>query len=216
MTRRRKRWISTQNFDILCVGRWFLPWFHRNVLKTNENKIFFNNKSFSCQMWNVLQSLNYFRSESENSLNSDATSQLLAMSKLSNNGLSSPTSPPSMTEDKESNKNNLLLAMLWLQRHREMMNFGQPNPVNPQQQQHQPTESKVRKFRDISLSFQKKLNTSYFCSFIRKLFWMLKASSDWTAKIYSEKLKSFIVYNNISKERKNSVNSMYPFWNKDT
>ena len=56
-----------------------------------------------------------------------------------------------MTEDKESNKNNLLLAMLWLQRHREMMNFGQPNPVNPQQQQHQPTESKVRKFRDICL-----------------------------------------------------------------
>ena len=105
---------------------------------------------------NILQSLNYFRSESENSLNSDATSQLLAMSKLSNNGLSSPTSPPSMTEDKESNKNNLLLAMLWLQRHREMMNFGQPNPVNPQQQQHQPTESKVRKFRDryICLSFQ--------------------------------------------------------------
>ena len=150
MTRRRKRWISTQHrwtLIFLCVGRWFLPWFHRNVLKTNENKIF-NNKSFSCQMWNVLQSLNYFRSESENSLNSDATSQLLAMSKLSNNGLSSPTSPPSMTEDKESNKNNLLLAMLWLQRHREMMNFGQPNPVNPQQQQ--PTESKVRKFRDIS------------------------------------------------------------------
>ena len=53
-----------------------------------------------------------------------------------------------MTEDKESNKNNLLLAMLWLQRHREMMNFGQPNPVNPQQQQHQPTESKVRNFQN--------------------------------------------------------------------
>ena len=144
-------------------------------------------------MWNVLQSLNYFRSESENSLNSDATSQLLAMSKLSNNGLSSPTSPPSMTEDKESNKNNLLLAMLWLQRHREMMNFGQPNPVNPQQQQHQPTESKVRKFRDISLSFQKKTKQIIFLLFFGKLFWMLKASSDWTAKIYSEKLKSFIV-----------------------
>ena len=64
-----------------------------------------------------------------------------------------------MTEDKESNKNNLLLAMLWLQRHREMMNFGQPNPVNPQQQQHQPTESKVRKFRDICSSLQKNKKT---------------------------------------------------------
>ena len=110
-----------------------------------------------------------FRSESENSLNSDATSQLLAMSKLSNNGLSSPTSPPSMTEDKESNKNNLLLAMLWLQRHREMMNFGQPNPVNPQQQQ-QPTESKVRKFRDISLSFQKKTKQIIFLLFFWQTF----------------------------------------------
>ena len=82
-----------------------------------------------------------------------------------------------MTEDKESNKNNLLLAMLWLQRHREMMNFGQPNPVNPQQQ-HQPTESKVRKFRDISLSFQKKTKQIIFLLFFGKLFWMLKASSD--------------------------------------
>lgn len=117
--------------------------------------------------------MNYFRSESENSLNSDATSQLLAMSKLSNNGLSSPTSPPSMTEDKESNKNNLLLAMLWLQRHREMMNFGQPNPVNPQQQQHQPTESKVRKFRDICLSFQKKIKQIIFLLYFGKRFWML-------------------------------------------
>ena len=62
------------------------------------------------------------RSESESSLNSDVTSQLLAMSKLSN-GLTSPA--PSMTEDKDSNKNNLLLAMLWLQRHRELLNFGQ-------------------------------------------------------------------------------------------
>ena len=80
-----------------------------------------------------------------------------------------------MTEDKESNKNNLLLAMLWLQRHREMMNFGQPNPVNPQQQQHQPTESKVRKFRDICLSFQKKKKTKQiiFLLYFGKLFWML-------------------------------------------
>ena len=97
--------------------------------KTNENK-----SSAS----NILQSLNYFRSESENSLNSEATSQLLAMSKLSN-GLSTS---PSMTEDKESNKNNLLLAMLWLQRHREMMNFGQhsPSTTTPSSQ---PTETKV-------------------------------------------------------------------------
>ena len=47
-----------------------------------------------------------------------------------------------MTEDKESNKNNLLLAMLWLQRHREMMNFGQHSPsiTTPSSQ---PTETKV-------------------------------------------------------------------------
>ena len=37
------------------------------------------------------------------------------------------------------------------------------------------------------------------------------------AKIYSEKLKSFIVYNNISrKEKIRSILCTYPFWNKDT
>ena len=47
-----------------------------------------------------------------------------------------------MTEDKESNKNNLLLAMLWLQRHREMMNFGQHNPSTTTPSS-QPTKTKV-------------------------------------------------------------------------
>ena len=33
--------------------------------------------------------------------------------------------------EKENNKNNLLLAMLWLQRHREIINLSQQNEVSP-------------------------------------------------------------------------------------
>ena len=60
----------------------------------------------------------------------------------------SPTAKPGLfpglpntvntSDDKDSSKNNILLAMLWLQRHREIMNMSTTSQ--------QPSESKVRKF----------------------------------------------------------------------
>ena len=62
------------------------------------------------------------RSDSENSLSSEPASQFLAISKLPQfNGLHDTSS----SMEKDSNKNNLLLAMLWLQRHRELMSRSQ-------------------------------------------------------------------------------------------
>ena len=78
----------------------------------------------------------FFRPESENS--SESSSQL--MSPTGSSG-SKPSlfpglpSPANNSDDKDSSKNNILLAMLWLQRHREIMNMSS-----------QQNESKVRKF----------------------------------------------------------------------
>lgn len=65
----------------------------------------------------------FYRTESEAEPN-----QFMAMSKLHpfGNGLGNMMSSDSSTSlEKDNNKNNLLLAMLWLQRHREMMSLQQ-------------------------------------------------------------------------------------------
>lgn len=70
------------------------------------------------------------RSDSENSLSSEPSSQFLAMSKLPppfNNGAGIPGGMTETSSEKDNNKNNLLLAMLWLQRHREIMSLSQQN-----------------------------------------------------------------------------------------
>ena len=96
-------------------------------------------------LYGIFFSNSNFRSDSENSLSSEPSSQFLAMSKLPPppfNGAGGPTGMPAgLTEsmEKDNNKNNLLLAMLWLQRHREIMSLSQQND----------TTSKVSDFREL-------------------------------------------------------------------
>ena len=95
-------------------------------IRSREVSIF--ESIFQTQIFSDLNS----RPESENS--SESSSQLV-----------SPTAKPGLfpglpntSDDKDSSKNNILLAMLWLQRHREIMNMSTTSQ--------QPSESKVRKF----------------------------------------------------------------------
>ena len=78
----------------------------------------------------------YSRSDSENSLSSEPSSQFLAMSKLPPpphpfNGAGINAGMTETSSEKDNNKNNLLLAMLWLQRHREIMSLSQQNTDSP-------------------------------------------------------------------------------------
>ena len=68
-----------------------------------------------------------------------------------------------MTEtssEKDNNKNNLLLAMLWLQRHREIMSLSQQNTDST-------TASKVRFIWDHIFLFQIEVQTLYTFEYFR-------------------------------------------------
>ena len=94
--------------------------------------------------------ISMFRSDSDNSLSSEPTNQFLAgMSKLPQfNSGSADHAAPGLS-DKDNNK-NLLLAMLWLQRHREIMSLQQ-NETQTKQQQHQVSDFRASHVSPISV-----------------------------------------------------------------